>query len=146
MESQVESFFTAIEEQEIIDCIRAAERRTSGEIRVHLERRCHTDVYARAQELFHALKMDNTKQENGILFYLAIEDRQFAVLGDRGIDAVVPVDFWNSIKDKMQARFRESEFKNGLIAGIQAVGEKLAVFFPWDEDDTNELPDQITTS
>jgi uncharacterized membrane protein len=146
MESNVEKFLTAVEEQQVIDSIRAAENLTSGEIRVHLERKCAGNVYDRSQELFHLLKMDNTKQANGILFYLAVDDRKFAVLGDTGIHAHVGDDFWNSIREVMEARFRESEFKKGLIAGIEMVGERLAVHFPWEEGDVNELPDQISTS
>ncbi|BAO55802.1 TPM domain-containing protein [Nonlabens marinus] len=146
MASQVEKFLTAAEEEQIVESIRAAEKLTSGEIRVHLESSCEGKVYDRAQELFHLLKMDNTKQANGILFYLAVDDRKFSVLGDKGIHAHVGDDFWNSIREVMEARFRESEFKNGLIAGIEMAGEKLAAFFPWQEDDVNELPDQISTS
>jgi uncharacterized membrane protein len=146
MESKVEKFLTAAEEQEIVDSIRTAEKLTSGEIRVHLESNCAGNVYDRAQELFHLLKMDNTKQANGILFYLAVDDRKFSVLGDTGIHAHVGDEFWKSIKEVMEARFRESEFKNGLVAGIQMAGEKLAAHFPWKSGDVNELPDQISTS
>jgi len=146
MASKVEDFLTAVEEQQIIDSIRAAEKRTSGEIRVHLESTCSGNVYNRAQELFHLLKMDNTKQANGILFYLAVEDQKFAILGDSGINSLVPENFWESSKDVMEARFRESEFTKGLIEGINLVGEKLAAHFPWHVDDVNELPDQISTS
>ncbi len=146
MESKVESFLTAAEEQEVVDQIRQAELKTSGEIRVHLEHHCNGDAYKRAQDLFHALKMDNTKQANGILIYLAVSDRKFSILGDHGIDAVVPNNFWNSTRDGMEACFRKSKFKEGLLYGIHSVGEKLAHYFPWDQDDTNELPNEITTS
>ena len=146
MTSKVEAFLSAQQEEKIVEAIRAAELRTSGEIRVHLESSCAGNAYTRAQELFHQLKMDNTKDENGILFYLAVDDRKFAVLGDSGINQVVPENFWNSIKDGMEARFRESEFTKGLITGIHQVGEKLAAYFPWHKDDINELPDEITTS
>ena len=146
MAGTVEALLNASEEQEIIEAIRAAELKTSGEIRVHMENSCAGNAYDRARELFHKLKMDNTKDANGILFYLAVDDRKFAVLGDSGINAVVPTNFWNSIKDGMEARFRESEFKKGLISGIHQVGEKLAAYFPWQDDDINELPDEITTS
>lgn len=146
MESAVERFITALEEQQIVDSIRKAENRTSGEIRVHLESRCKGDVYLRAQEIFHSLKMDNTKLANGILFYLAVDDRKFAVLGDTGIHAKVGDGFWSSIKEVMEVRFRESEFKSGLITGIEMAGQKLAVHFPWDDGDINELSDQISTS
>jgi len=146
MAGKVEKFLTAAQEQEVVDSIRAAEKQTSGEIRVHMESTCAGNAYDRAQELFHLLKMDNTRQANGVLFYLAVDNRKFAVLGDRGINEVVGANFWNSIKEVMEARFRESEFKNGLVAGIEMAGEKLAAYFPWDNDDLNELPDQISTS
>ncbi|PRP66036.1 TPM domain-containing protein [Nonlabens agnitus] len=146
MASKVEAFLSANDEEEVVEAIRKAELRTSGEIRVHLERTCAGNAYTRAQELFHLLKMDNTKDANGILFYLAVDDRKFAVLGDSGINNVVPDNFWNSIKDGMEARFRESEFKKGLVTGIELVGEKLAAYFPWHKNDVNELPDQISTS
>lgn len=144
--SKVEDFLTASEEQRIIAAIRAAERLTSGEIRVHLEAVCPNDAYTRAQEIFHVLKMDNTKEENGILLYLAIESRKFAVIGDRGIHLKVHDAFWTRVKGVMEVRFRESEYATGLIDGINMVGEQLATFFPWDVNDTNELPDEITTS
>lgn len=146
MSSKARAFLSTQDEQDIIDSIRTAESRTSGEIRVHLESKCPSDVYDRARELFHELKMDNTKDANGILFYLAVDDRKFAVLGDHGINKVVPNDFWESIKNGMEVRFRESEFKKGLITGIELVGEKLAAYFPWHKNDINELPDEITSS
>ncbi len=100
----------------------------------------------RAQELFHLLKMDNTKEESGILFYVSIDDKKFALVGDRGIHARVGDDFWSSVRDEVLSRFRESEFQNGLIAGIELVGKKLAAYFPWEVDDTNELSDEISVS
>ncbi|AZQ43938.1 TPM domain-containing protein [Nonlabens ponticola] len=146
MSSKVEDFLTAAQEQEIVQAIRDAELRTSGEIRVHLESNCSGDVYERAQELFHVLKMDNTRDANGILFYVAVDDRKFALLGDTGIHAVVGAQFWIDVKNEMELRFRESKFTQGLTAAIQLVGERLSAHFPWDEDDVNELPDQISTS
>lgn len=146
MASKVENFLTASEEQRIIEAIRLAERETSGEIRVHLETICTGDAYMRAQELFHLLKMDNTKEENGILLYLAVDSRKFAVIGDRGIHLKVHDAFWQQVKGVMELRFRESEYAAGLIDGIQMVGKQLATYFPWDVDDVNELPNEITTS
>lgn len=146
MSSKVEDFLTAVQEQQIIEAIRVAELKTSGEIRVHLEAYCRTDAYTRAQELFHLLKMDNTKAENGVLFYLAVEDKQFAVIGDKGIHAHVGDDFWSSIKELLIVRFGESQFTQGLVDAIELVGERLAVYFPWDVDDVNELPNEISTS
>ncbi|PQJ32277.1 hypothetical protein BST92_10225 [Nonlabens arenilitoris] len=146
MGSKVEDFLTAAQEQQIIAAIRKAERTTSGEIRVHLESHCAGDAYARAQEIFHLLKMDNTKDENGILFYIAVTDRKFAIIGDHGIHQHVGDDFWVSIKELLVSRFRESVFHQGLIDAIHLTGEQLACYFPWDVDDVNELPDEITTS
>ncbi len=145
MSAKVEDFLTASQEQAIVEAIRKAELLTSGEIRVHLESSC-IDPISRAQELFHLLKMDNTKEENGILFYVAVDDKKFALIGDRGIHKQVGDDFWNAVKDVVLSRFRESEFQNGLIEGIELVGKKLAVYFPWQHDDENELPNEISVS
>jgi len=146
MDSRVEDFLTATQEQQVIAAIRKAERTTSGEIRVHLESHCSGDAYLRAQEIFHLLKMDNTKEENGILFYIAVTDRKFAIIGDKGIHKHVGDDFWINIKELLKLRFRESVFHTALIEAIQLTGEQLAQYFPWDIDDINELPDEITTS
>ena len=146
MASLVEEFLTAEEEQEIVEAIRLAELNTSGEIRVHLERTCKGEALERAKVLFHQLKMDNTKAENGVLIYVAVDAKKFAICGDRGINNVVPSDFWQSTKDLMQAAFKQGHFKSGLVNGIESAGKQLAEFFPWDEDDINELSDQISTS
>ena len=146
MNSRVEDFLTATQEQQVIAAIRKAECTTSGEIRVHLESHCASDVYVRGQEIFHLLKMDNTKEENGILFYIAVTDRKFAIIGDKGIHKHVGDDFWLSISELLTSRFRESVFHKGLIDAIKLTGEQLAQYFPWDVNDTNELPDEITTS
>ena len=146
MSSRVEDFLTVVQEQQVIAAIRKAERTTSGEVRVHLESHCAGDSYQRAQEIFHLLKMDNTKEENGILFYIAVTDRKFAIIGDRGIHKHVGDEFWVEIKELLVSRFRESVFHTGLIDAIHRTGEQLAQYFPWDVDDINELPDEITTS
>ncbi len=101
--SKVEDFLTLPEEQEIIDAIRDAEKNTSGEIRIHIERDSKRDVYDRAMEVFHYLKMDNTKQQNGVLIYVAVAAKAFVIYGDKGIDAVVPANFWDSTKDIIQS-------------------------------------------
>jgi uncharacterized membrane protein len=145
MSIKVEDFLSATQEQAIIEAIRTAELLTSGEIRVHLESTCDNPII-RAQELFHLLKMDNTKEENGILFYVAVDDKKFALIGDQGIHDRVGDDFWKSVRDVVLSRFRESEFQKGLVEGIELVGKKLAVYFPWDINDINELSDQISVS
>ena len=143
MDNHVEEFLTAQEEKEIIAAIRRAENKTSGEIRVHLESTCENAI-SRAQEVFHLLKMDNTKEENGVLIYLAVDSHKFSIIGDKGIDNKVPSNFWDQIKDVMASRFRESEFSTGIIKGIEVIGKELAQYFPWDVDDTNELSDEIS--
>lgn len=146
MASSVEEFLSAQEEQEIVGAIRAAELSTSGEIRVHIERHTDRPTLQRAQELFHFLKMDNTKEENGVLIYIAVDDHQLAICGDRGIDTKVPADFWESTKEKMIQSFKKGNFKEGIIEGVMCTGEKLSAFFPWKHGDKNELPNEITTS
>ena len=146
MASSVEEFLTPQEEQEIVGAIRAAELATSGEIRVHLERHADLPVLQRAQELFHFLKMDNTKEENGVLIYIAVDDHQLAIIGDRGIHNQVKDHFWESTKDKMITHFKNGNFKDGIIEGVLCTGEKLGQFFPWKHGDENELPNEITTS
>ncbi|GAK96606.1 hypothetical protein JCM19294_2119 [Nonlabens tegetincola] len=143
MDNHVEEFLTAQEEKEVIAAIRRAENKTSGEIRVHLESTCENAI-SRAQEVFHLLKMDNTKEENGVLIYLAVDSHKFSIIGDKGIDNKVPSNFWDQIKDVMASRFRESEFSKGIIKGIELIGKELAQYFPWDVDDTNELSDEIS--
>ena len=138
-------FLTAEEQEKILAAIAQAENRTSGEIRLHVEGKCPTDVpLDHAKELFSRLEMDKTEQRNGVLIYLATASHRFAILGDEGIDRVVPDDFWGDVKDLMAARFQEGDFSGGLVEGIARVGEKLDEFFPWQTDDVNELPDEIS--
>ena len=142
--SKVEDFLTTTEEQDIIAAIRQAEKNTSGEIRVHLEKNTEKDALTRAKEVFYFLKMDETKQQNGVLFYVAVADKKFSVLGDKGIDNVVPDDFWNSIKDNIISEFSNGNYANGLKLGISETGQKLKEFFPHQSDDINELSDEIS--
>ena len=98
----------------------------------------------RAKEVFHQLKMDLTKFENGVLIYVAVESHTFAIYGDKGIDKVVPANFWESTRDVIRNQFKQGYFKQGLIDGILKAGEQLQHHFPWDNDDKNELPDTIS--
>ena len=133
------------DENEIVEAIRTAEKRTSGEIRVHLEKSSGSqDIFERAMEVFHQLKMDNTKEENGVLIYVAMEDRNFVIYGDKGINDKVEDDFWESTKDVILNHFKKGNFKQGLVDGILMAGEQLKRHFPWQEDDENELSDQIS--
>ncbi|RCS26334.1 TPM domain-containing protein [Polaribacter sp. WD7] len=142
--SKVEAFLTPQEEEEIIAAIRIAEQNTSGEIRVHIESSSEKDHYQRALEVFHLLKMNNTKDKNGVLIYVAVHDKKFVIYGDEGINKVVSKDFWNATKDVMQNHFKHKDFKKGLIDGILKAGEELKVHFPWQIDDINELSNEIS--
>ncbi len=142
--SKVEDFLSAQDEKEVIEAIRTAESETSGEIRVHIEKSHGVkDIFERSMEVFHLLKMDNTKLSNGVLIYVAVEDRDFVIYGDKGINDVVPQDFWESTKDIIVARFKEAKYKQGLIEGILKAGEQLKAHFPWSEN-INELPNTIS--
>ena len=142
--SLVEEFLTKDEEQEIIEAIRIAEKNTSGEIRVHIEATTDKDHFERALEVFHLLKMFNTKDENGVLIYVAVEDHKFVIYGDKGINNVVDKDFWDSTKNIMQNHFKNADFKQGLVDGILKAGEELNSHFPWSIDDENELSNEIS--
>ena len=142
--SNIEDFLSSAEEKEIIEAIRVAEKATSGEIRIHIENSSQLDGYERAMEVFHYLKMDNTKLQNGVLIYVAVEDKTFVIYGDKGINDVVPIGFWDSTKDVMQSHFKNSNFKQGLIEGVLKAGEQLEKHFPWIHGDQNELPNDIS--
>ena len=142
--SKVEALLTADEEQEIVDAILIAEKNTSGEIRVHIEAITPTTALERAKEVFHLLKMDNTKAENGVLIYIAANEKKFAIYGDKGINKVVPNNFWESTKDAIQTEFIKGNFKQGIIKGIQSAGQELEAHFPWHHNDTNELSNEVS--
>jgi uncharacterized membrane protein len=142
--SKVEAFLTKEEEQEIISAIRIAEKNTSGEIRIHIEATSKIDHYERALEVFHLLKMNNTKDANAVLLYVAVDDHKFVVYGDKGINDVVPRDFWDSTKDVIQNHFKTGDFKQGIVDGILKAGEELQEHFPWQIDDEDELSNEIS--
>lgn len=137
-------FFTKEEQQKIVAAIKEAELNTSGEIRVHIENHCKEEALERAAEVFYDLKMNRTAARNGILFYLAVKDHKFAIIGDEGINREVEHDFWNDIKDEMTSNFKENKFAEGLIAGILKCGDNLKKYFPYQNDDVNELSDEIS--
>ncbi|HOU97056.1 MAG TPA: TPM domain-containing protein [Bacteroidales bacterium] len=137
-------FFTKSEKNAILEAIKEAEKNTSGEIRVHIETRCKEDVLDRAAWIFRKLGMDKTRDRNGVLFYLAVKDRKFAIIGDAGINSKVPEGFWNQIKEIMEKNFKEGHFAEGLSEGIKLAGEKLKEYFPYNRDDINELSDDIS--
>ena len=124
--------------------IAEAEKNTSGEVRVHVERRSGPDPVARAQAVFKDLGMANTELHNGVLIYLATKDRKFAIIGDEGIHRAVPPGFWDETKSRMEVMFRDGRFTEGVTLGIRLAGENLARYFPCLAGDVNELPDTIS--
>lgn len=137
---------TPAEDAALVAAIRQAEVLTSGEIRVHLEDTCSTpEPLDRAAQVFAELNMHKTVARNGVLFYLAWQSRQFAVIGDAGINAAVPDDFWETTKEAVLKHFRSENYVRGLERGIKMVGEQLQRYFPYDATtDQNELDDAIS--
>jgi uncharacterized membrane protein len=142
--SKVENFLTKAEEQEIVDAIGKAEKNTSGEIRVHIEKETSTPAIERAVEVFQLLNMENTRERNGVIIYVAVKSKQFAIYGDKGINEKVSDDFWNCTKDVMANHFQNGNFKQGLIDGILNAGEQLKKYFPYLDSDKDELSNEIS--
>lgn len=140
----IRTFFSEEQQIALIQSIKHAEIATSGEIRIHLDRTCNQPVFERALEVFNHLKMNETEQKNGVLFYLAIESHDFAIIGDQGINDLVPTNFWDEVKDLVIENFKKGDFQNGLSKGIELCGEKLRTHFPYQSDDINELTDEIS--
>jgi uncharacterized membrane protein len=137
-------FFSELEKDDLKQAILNAELDTSGEIRLHVENNCPGEVLDRTAYIFDKLGMKNTDQRNGVLIYLSINHRKFAIIGDSGINAKVPENFWDSIKDNMLIKFRNAEFVQGLIDAITQTGEQLKKFFPHQSDDVDELSNDIS--
>jgi len=136
--------FTEEQKKKIQEAIATAELNTSGEIRVHIDDRCKMDPMKNAIEVFERLGMHQTEQRNGVLFYVALQDHKLAILGDKGINDVVPEHFWDVIRDLMIDQFKQEKFTEGLIQGILMAGQELKVAFPYNEADNNELSNDIS--
>lgn len=137
-------FFSSEEQDALNASIHKAELYTSGEIRIHLENHCAGDVLDRAANVFKMLRMHETELKNGVLFYLSVKDRKFAILGDAGINAKVPSDFWDSIKASVLNHFKNGAYATGLREGIEMAGLKLGEHFPYSNNDVNELSNEIS--
>lgn len=134
------------EKEKVIAAIKQAELNTSGEVKVHIEERCpEADPLERAKQVFQYLSLDTTAQRNAVLFYLAHGDRKFAVLGDIGIDKVVPSNFWESTRDTLRLYFAQNDFSGGLQMAIKEAGFQLKRYFPYQSNDINEISDDIST-
>jgi uncharacterized membrane protein len=136
--------FSRFDSDRIVAAIAAAEARSSGEIRVHITRRKAEDLEARALRRFHLLGMANTKQRNGILIYISPRGRRFRILGDTAIHARCGPEFWQEVAGAMEGHFRKGEFTEGVVRGVEKAGEVLALHFPREASDRNELPDKVT--
>ncbi len=144
--SLAEDFLTHEEEQEIVQAIVRAEKNTSGEIRVHIENHTEKKPLERAQEVFYLLEMDKTILQNGVLFYVGVQDHTFAIIGDKGINDLVGEDFWDKTKDVVISHFKQGKYKQGLTEGIIKAGEKLKILYPASNDNENELSNEISKS
>ena len=138
------NFLSDQEQANVLAAISDAESQTSGEIRLHLESRCKGDVLDRAAVVFETLAMHKTALRNGVLFYLATEDRKFAILGDGGINAVVPEGFWDEVKDTVIVGLAAGNPAEGLASGIRLAGQYLSAHFPLEANDINELSNDIS--
>lgn len=134
------------EQQEVVAAIQQAERQTSGEIRVFMERHCkYVQAIERAAEIFFRLKMDKTELRNGVIVYIAFDDKQSAILGDEGIYAKTggPA-FWKETLEEMNLHFKENSIASGIARAVGQIGSALSHYFPYNpETDKNELPDDI---
>lgn len=137
-------FLTKEDENAIHTAIEEAEMNSSGEIRVHIEEHCKADPLDRAALIFAKLKMHKTELRNGVLFYIAFKDHKLAILGDAGINSLVSDHFWNDIKEMMIPLFKEGRYVEGICEGVRMAGEKLKAFFPYQSNDKNELPNEIS--
>jgi len=135
--------FTEEEQQQVQKAVAAAEKNTSGEVRVCIEKTCSDDPLDRAVKYFAQLEMQKTKLRNGVLIYVATVDRKFAIIGDAGINQVVPDNFWDIAKEHMLEHFKYGNLVEGIITGVTEAGEQLKKYFPYMLDDKNELPDDI---
>lgn len=141
---KAKELFTDELRKQVVQAVEQAELNTSGEVRVHVDDNCKGDVLDRAAFVFEKLEMHKTELRNGVLFYLAVADRKFAILGDAGINQKVPGNFWDEIKNDVITHFKDGDFAGGLSAGIIKAGEQLKAHFPYQEDDVNELDDEIS--
>ena len=145
MTEAVRDFLSSEDEKKVVEAISRAEKNTSGEIRVHIEEGDGIlPPLVRAEKVFYILEMQKTQLGNGVLLYIDVRHHTFAIWGGKGIYEVVPQDFWNQIYQTITAHFKKGEVRQGLCNAIEQVGEKLKYYFPYQSDDINELPDEIS--
>lgn len=137
------AIFNDDEQQRILAAVADAEKHTSGQLRVCIDKKCSEDALHRAVKYFHRLGMHKTKLRNGVLIYVAVDDRKFAIMGDRGINKTVPPTFWDDVKEDMLQHFKAGNLVEGIVTGLALAGDHLQKYFPHQSDGTNELPDDI---
>lgn len=140
----VKNFLSPQEEEQVIAAIKEAELETSGEIRVHLESRCWGNPLKKGLKTFRKLSMDKTAAKNGVLFFVAVKNHKIAIVADKGINDVVPENFWDDVYEEIKGNFRSQAYSKGLVDAILKTGVKLKEHFPYQSDDVNELPDEIS--
>ena len=140
---QQKDFLAILDQQRIVDAIAAAEKLTSGEIRVHVQPKAGEDIRKVAERTFERLGMTRTALRNGVLLFIACEEQRFTILGDQGIHEKVPAGFWDAIAAKLTIRFQQGEFTDGIVDAIHSAGEELRHYFPRATDDVNELANDI---
>ena len=138
------TFFSSQQVKQIEVAIKSAEESTSGEIRVHIENRCKADAVECATAVFHKLGMHKTALRNGVMLYIAVRDKKFAVIGDQGIHQYVLEGFWDTVRDKMLAHFKQGNFTEGICEGVAMTGAELKKHFPHSASDKNELSNEVT--
>jgi uncharacterized membrane protein len=137
-------FFTKEQQQQMVEAIQKAEKNTSGEVRFFVESRCkYVDPVDRAKEIFFSLKMDQTKDRNAVLLYMAMDDHQLALFADEGIYQQLGSSYWNAEVKKIIAHFTKDDYTGGICHVISDIGSALQKEFPYESDDKNELPDEI---
>jgi uncharacterized membrane protein len=137
-------FLRELEHDRIVAAIKEAEAKTSGQIRVYLQRgKFEEDALPRAEKKFFQLRMDKTKERNAVLIFVAPRAQKFAVIGDEGVHQKCGEQFWQELVERMRGHFLREEFTEALVEGIEAVGKLLARYFPKTGPSTNELPDEI---
>jgi uncharacterized membrane protein len=137
--------FTSQQKESIVNSIKKAESNCSGEIRVHIERKCKgDDPIKRSKEIFEKLRMHETDLRNGVLFYISLDDHKFAIIGDKGINDVTPENFWDEIKSEMLVYLKQNNIVAALEKGIVMAGKALKEKFPLGRNDENELNDDIS--
>jgi uncharacterized membrane protein len=143
--AQLDRLISKSEQERVVAAIRAAEKQTSGEIKVHVEARCVGKPWPRALALFAQLGLEKTRDRNAVLIYVAVRSRKFALLGDVGIHEEVGSQFWSEAAGRMQGAFRRGALGDGLVGAVEAIGARLAQKFPPRPDDQNEISDEIST-